>query len=420
MIQTIDLLPGITLRCFPDSRFKQGCLSLQLIRPMRREEAALNALIPAVLLRGCVSAPDLRDITLRLDDLYGASVGALVRRVGDYQTTGLHCSFISDRYAMDGDTILEPMIDFLGQLLLQPVLENGVFRRDYVESEKKNLIATIESQLNDKRAYAGARLLKTMCVRDSFGIPRLGEPEQVRKITAAAAYDHYRKLLTESPIQLFYVGQAEPAMVAEKLKALFAGLERSYVNLSEQTPFRGIPTGEHVETLDVAQGKLAMGFVTPITIRDPEFAAMQVCNTVFGGGMTSKLFMNVRETMSLCYDIGSGYHGSKGIVTVSAGIDCEKMEVVRDEILAQLGSCCRGDITEQELNAAKQTVCNSLRGVHDTPGAIENYYATGALSGLGMTPAEYISRVQQVTAEQVSRAAKSLELNTVYFLKGVS
>ena len=140
MIQTFTLLPGVTLRCYPDNRFKQGCLSLQLVRPMCKEEAALNALIPTVLLRGTESAPDLRAITLRLDDLYGASVGAVVRRIGDYQTTGLHCSFISDRFAMDGDTILAPVIDFLGELLLRPALEKGAFRKDYVESEKKNLI----------------------------------------------------------------------------------------------------------------------------------------------------------------------------------------------------------------------------------------------------------------------------------------
>ena len=69
------------------------------------------------------------------------------------------------------------MVEFLGQLLIEPVLENGVFRRDYVESEKKNLITTIESQRNNKRAYASAQLLRRMCEGDSFGIPRLGESE---------------------------------------------------------------------------------------------------------------------------------------------------------------------------------------------------------------------------------------------------
>ena len=420
MIQTIQILPGITLRCFPDNRFKQNCLSLQLIRPMCREEAALNALIPAVLLRGCQAAPDLRSITLRLDDLYGASVGALVRRVGDYQTTGLSCSFISDKYAMDGDEILSPMIDFLGELLLQPVLEDGVFRRDYVRSEKKNLISTIESQLNDKRTYAVSQLIKTMCAADSFGIPRLGEVSQVKKITPRTAYDHYRKILRQSRIDIFYVGQASGETVAAKLKALFAPLDRDYVNLPEQTALYSISAGEHTKTMEIAQGKLAMGFVTPITTRCADFAAMQVCNAVFGGGMTSKLFMNIRERMSLCYDISSGYHGSKGVVTVCAGIDCEKMSAVRDEILAQLENCRQGDITEEELTAAKQALMSSLRSTHDSPVAVESYYATAALSGLSLTPAEYLHRVEQVTLQQVSQAAQSLTLDTVYFLKGVS
>ena len=89
MIETISLLPGMTLRCCRDSRFKQGCLSFQLVRQMDRAESAMNALLPAVLLRGTNRCPDLRSITEHLDELYGASVSALVRRIGDYQTTGL-------------------------------------------------------------------------------------------------------------------------------------------------------------------------------------------------------------------------------------------------------------------------------------------------------------------------------------------
>ena len=127
MYQTFEISPGVTLRCIQSNRFKQGVLSVQFLRPMCREEAALNALIPDVLLRGCKVAPDLQQITARLDDLYGASVGALVRRIGDYQTTGLACGFIEDRFAMPGDRVLEPMIEFLGQLLLEPVTEMALF-----------------------------------------------------------------------------------------------------------------------------------------------------------------------------------------------------------------------------------------------------------------------------------------------------
>ena len=79
MVQTLEILPGVVLRYMQAGRFKQGCLSIQFLRPMTAQEAGLNALIPAVLLRGCAGYPDLQRITEKLDDLYGASVGTLVR-----------------------------------------------------------------------------------------------------------------------------------------------------------------------------------------------------------------------------------------------------------------------------------------------------------------------------------------------------
>lgn len=420
MTQTFALFPGITLRCFPDDRFKHGCMSIQLVRPMCREEAAMNALLPAVLLRGSERSPDLRDITLRLDDLYGASVGALVRRIGDYQTTGFYSSFTEDRFAMAGDEILAPMVDFLKELLLCPRMENGAFCGDFVASEKKNLISTIESQLNDKRAYAMEQLIRRMCLNDSFGISRLGEKEDVEAITPGGLYDHYREILRRSRIDVFYAGSAAPVRVAELVKTMFCELDRNYVNLPVQTSLQTAPQSDLTEQMDVNQGKLCMGFVTPVTIRDEGFVAMQLLNIVFGGGMTSKLFSHIRETLSLCYAIGSGYHGSKGILTVSAGIDSSMDAKVRQEVLKQLQACCLGEITGEELTAAKQALRSSLLATHDSPGAIENYYASAALSGLPLTPQQYMQAVEQTTLEQVQHAAQQVKLHSVYFLKGVT
>ena len=418
MIQTISLLPGITLRCFPDSRFKQEGLSLQFVRPMCKEEAALNALFPAVLLRGCETAPDLRAITLRLDDLYGAAVGAQLRRVGDYQATGLSCSFMREEYALPGEQLRWPMFAFLEELLFRPVLENGAFSPEYVESEKRNLSAAIASQRNDKRAYANAQMVKRMCKGDSFGVPRLGEKEDVDAITPESLYAHYQKVLRESPINLFYVGAAEPEKLAELLRPIFEKLDRDPIALPAQTAFCDLGGCRETEVMDVAQGKLCMGFTTPITLRDEDFVPMQLFNTVFGSGMVSKLFMKIREEMSLCYDIHSSYHGSKGIVTVSAGIDCNMDKKVEEEVLRQLQACQNGDITETELKAAKEALCNQLRATHDSPGAIEGYYAVSALSGMQLTPEGYMQAVEKATVEDIAKAAKSLQLHTVYFLRG--
>ena len=417
-MEHITLPGGIEFYSFRDTRFKQGALSIQFVRPMKKEEAALNALLPAVLLRGTKQYPDLRAITLRLDDLYGAAVGALVRRVGDYQTTGLYCNFMEDRFALDGDEILAPMLEFVGELLLYPVTEQGVFWESYVQGEKKNLISTIEVEKNDKRLYATAQLMKIMCRNDSFGLPRLGKKADVQKITAQTLYDHYRKVLSESPVQVFYVGSAEPSQVAALVAKQFEKINRAPVALPPQSALtKG--KGEHVtEKMDVAQAKLCLGFSTPVTNRSEDFAAMQVMNTIFGGDMTSKLFMNVREKLSLCYSVGSAYYGVKGIMTVSAGIDESKEQIARQEIMAQLDACKNGDITSEELAAAKEAVLSTLRTTHDSPGAIEGYYSTAALSGLGMDPKTYGEKVTAVTIQDVARVANTLCYHSSFVLKG--
>lgn len=377
-------------------------------------------LIPSVLLRGTKRCPDLRAITENLDELYGASVSPLVRRVGDYQTTGLYCGFMDDRFALPGDRVLAPMLRFLEEILLDFPTEGEGFLPAFVEGEKKNLISTIDSELNDKRTYAMGKLLKTMCRGDSFGLPRLGEPEDVAAIDPVGLLTHYRKILRESRIEIFYVGSAPAEAVAEYISPLVSRLGGREGLLPPQTPFHPCPGQDVTETMEVSQGKLCMGFVTPIVNRDKEFPAMQVFNTVFGAGMTSKLFLNVREAMSLCYSIGSSYYGAKGILTVGAGIDFDKEQLTRDEILRQLDACRRGEITQEELTAGKEALLSSLRATSDSPGAIEGYYATAHLSGLNMTPERYMEVVEKVSLADVVAAARTVTLHSTYFLKGES
>ena len=113
-------------------------------------------------------------------------------------------------------------------------------------------------------------------------------------------------------------------------------------------------------------------------------------------------------------------NGSKGLLTVNAGIDTDKEPLARQEIFAQLEACQQGDFTDEELNAAKAAILSGLRGVTDSPGAIENYYGTAVLSGLAMTVSEYMAAVESVTAEQVITAAKTVRYHSSFFLKGVT
>ncbi|MBR7179807.1 MAG: insulinase family protein [Oscillospiraceae bacterium] len=419
MIQTIQLTPGVILRHYPDKRFKTAVLSVQFQRKLCREEAALNALLCSVLLRGTEQNPDLCAITTRTDELYGASVSPLMRRIGNIQTVGLFFSCLEDRFAMAGDAVLQPGIDLVREILLEPKLVNGCFDPEYVESEKINLIADIESELNDKRAYAAARMIRAMCAGDSFALSLRGEKEDVEAITAEMLYAHYLTVLRTSPVEIFYVGSADAGTVAGYLRPLAEAVALEPMALPAQTALNlTAEPREFSETMDINQGKLSMGFVTPITNRHPDFAAMQVFNALYGAGMTSKLFVNVREKLSLCYYAGSGYYGSKGVLTVSSGIDEANYDTAKAEILRQLRLTAEGQITDAELAAAKNGIISGLRATPDGPGALENFYGTASIAGMPYDLDGYADAIRAVTAADVARCAKTVKLHTVFFLKG--
>ena len=418
MIETTQILPGVTLRCCRDKRFKQGCLSFQFLRQMDAVEAHLNALLPSVMLRATVPHPDLRAITRHLDELYGASIGPLVRRLGDRQTTGFFLSFLDDRFTMAGDRVTAGMAAFLEEVLTQSPIEDGGFLPELVESEKKNLISTIESELNNKGAYAMGRLLKNLSREDSFGIPRLGEKEDVAKITPRELYDHYLRIRREAPVEIFYVGSMEKEEIAALLTPMIEKWDRRSITLPPQTGLLQPEESHETERMEVSQGKLCLGFTTPITSRGEDYASMMVLCTLFGSGMTSKLFQNVREKLSLCYSIGASYYGAKGILAVSAGIDFDKEAETRSEILRQLDACREGRITPEELNAAREAIRSGIRAAHDSPGAIEGYYSTTTLSEVKLIGEAYLEAVERVTLADVVAAAQSLTLRASYFLRG--
>ena len=418
MIETIRFPGDVTLHVCRDTRFKQGCLSVQFLLPLCRQDAALNALVPSVLLRGSRSLPDLRAVTAALDELYGSSIGALARKFRTCYGTGFCLSFLEDRFALPGEQVLFPLLELTEDLLLRPAGSGSGFRPDYVESEKQNLISVIESRKNNKASYAMHRLIDRMCREDPSGTPRLGTAEQTAAITPEKAFSHYQRLLKTAPISLFYVGSMEPDALSRKLETLFSFPERTPVALPAPAPFRDPGGSRFSEVQNLAQSHLCMGFVTPVTLDHPLYPAMQLLNILYGSGMTSKLFLQVREARSLCYSIQSVYTAGNGILTVYAGIDADTRQQTEEEILHQLDLCCQGQITPEELDAARKSFRSSLASVMDSPSALEGYFTAALENGICLDSRQRIALVDRVTKEEIAQAARSLRLHTVYFLEG--
>lgn len=415
----IALMPGVWLNTVQTDRFKTGCFSINLLRPLDGADAAPNALLPSVLLRGCEGYPDMQRISQHLDELYGASVGTLVRKKGEVQSVGLYADFLEDRYA-GGEPLFVQMLEFLRRLLFSPCRENGGFAAEYVAGEVQNLANTIASRINEKRTYAISRLLKHMCGQERYAVPRLGELESLSAVTPQNLLDRWQQLLASSCVELFYLGQQPPAAVAEAMERLLHGLpreDRTAIGTAHVLPQR--PVQYIQEAMDVTQGKLALGFRSEITVHDPRYPAMLLLNAVYGAGMTSKLFLKIREEQSLCYYASSSMDKFKGVMVVDSGIEFSNYQVTLDGILHQLDLCRQGQITAEELESARGYLISALRMGQDSPGRLDDYAVGQAIAGLNGSMADLMRQVSQVTLEQVVEAANTLRLDTVYFLKGV-
>ena len=417
-----ELIPGVWLTALRSDKFKTGCLSINLLTQLKRETAAFNAVLPFVLRRGTRFHPDMQTIAAELDSLYGTGVEPIVRKIGEIQCIGFYASFPDDKYLPAGSEAFEKAANLSCEMLLAPNTRGGLFLPAYVESEKEKLLELIRSRVNEKRSYAHFRLLEQMCCYEDYAVSRFGTEDTAESIYYQKLTKYYHSLISASPVEIFYCGSMEASKVADILSDALSGMTRGEINYDIGTDIRMNAVEDKVRSfvdeMSVTQGKLVMGFRLGECMEEPDLAAIYVFNAVYGSGVTSKLFMNVREKLSLCYYASSLVDTHKGIMLVSSGVDFDKVDEAKSEILAQLEAVKSGDISDEELEAARRSVASDLRACLDSQGELEGFYLANTIDGLEFSPDELAALVCDVSREDVIKIASSVVLDAEYFLRG--
>ncbi|MBQ7039677.1 MAG: insulinase family protein [Clostridia bacterium] len=408
---------GIKVSLIPDNRLKTAALTVYISLPLNKDAASFNALWPAVLMRGCKKYPETKELNIYMEQLFGATAGFRVEKQGANQLVSMRFKTVSDVYA-EGKPFTK-LIRLAGEILFNPLIENGAFRKSYTDREKQVQIQYIEGLVNDKRKYAATRLIQEMCKDEEYSILACGEAEKIEKIDEKALYESYISALKEGSISVYVTDHFDKDEIVPVLEEVFAnsphGEKVLRIPVVKEAPEK-VKTVE--EKAPVTQGKLSMGFRTSITRTSQEYYAMMLFNKLFGGSPYSKLFLNVREKLSLAYYASSTYGSLKGIVTVNSGIEFEKYEAAKNEILVQLNEMKKGNFTEDEINAAKLDIENSYKEISDYGEALSEYYSYLDCAGISESPSEVVAKIKTVTKEQIVNAAKTVNLDTVYFLKG--
>lgn len=414
-MESIKINSCINVYHIPMTKLKTTTVGIYLHRPLCEDEVSLNAILPYVLKRGCTLCPDNTAVAEYLENLYGARMGAYTMKLGDDHIIYLGLETISDKYAPEGEKLTEGIIKLAMSLLFEPVS----FTDDILEQEKNNARDRIMAEINEKGLYAMRRCGEEMCKGDRFALSVLGTVDGVDKITADSLKKHYESIINSSVIDIYICGECDIDAAAESIKQYTESVAFKTAELPQSKIFSGSGEIKNVtEKLDVAQGKLSIGFRTNVKPTDNDYIPLMVFNSIFGGGAHSKLFNNVREKLSLCYYASSSLVKNKGIMFVNAGIEFKNFEKAYNEILAQLKNIQNGEISELEFTSGVRAIQNELEAYKDNQHMMQVFYLGQRVSGTDMDVDTLKEKIGKVTADDVISVSKKVAPDTVYFLTG--
>ncbi len=428
----LRLSPTLSLRLCQTEKFKTEMLSLSAVMPIEGQKPYMTSLLLSVLLRGTESYPDISAINRRLDYLFGTELSVRNFYRGDAQVFGLCANILGKEYlpenAPERETLLLEVVKIMREVFFSPVLdENGLLLSHYVESEKQLQRDAIRAKKNHPQSYAMDACRRLMFDSEPCGIPLYGTEEEVMAVTPEELTAYWKELYQSLSLHAFYVGASGADSVIDALtKGL--GTEQIQIEKIEKNnsaiPLTDVASIKHregeqrvCEDLPVHQSALVMGLRTPAAVQDEDFFAVALYNELLGSSSpVSKLFINVREKLGLCYSCFSTFNAYKAALTICCSLEDDRREEAEAEIRRQLAALAAGDITDAEWQAAQKSMENAYRQLSDSPSAMEVYYLGRALAGVSVSPEEGSARIASLTREDVVRVAQQIKIDTVFVL----
>lgn len=403
------------------TKFKSNLIAAFLLTDLNRETVTKNALIPAVLRRGTEKLKTMKDISIKMEEMYGALFDASTDKIGDKQAVELYISSINNDYALENEDLLTESLNFMYDAIYNPKLVNGIFDEEYVSQEKETLRELIKSKINNKGTYAILRCTEEMFKDDPYALYKYGIEEDLDNINAENLYEQYKKLLDESEKHFYISGKIN----SEEIKNFFYDkfkkeevsndkiirTKKSELKInSEELPKK------ITEKMDVTQGKLVLGYDVDIDLTPENFYKMTVCNVILGGSSNSKLFQNVREKASLAYTTRSSYLKHKGVLMITAGIELDKYDKALELIEIQVNDMKQGNFSDEDLKDAKVFLENLFNTCEDDQMTMVELSIGQFVLGIDDTVEEMIENFKKVTREDVIEMANKLKLVVNYYL----
>lgn len=415
-----EIKKGIKLHTIKTEKFKTNLIAIMLTTKLNRENVTKNALVPAVLRRGTKNLTTQEEINKKLEEMYGASLDCGLDKTGDNQVLKFYIETVNDEFLpQEAENMLKISLEKIFEFVFNPYLENGCFKKEYVEQEKENIKQIIDGKIDNKARYSLDRCIEEMYKDKPYGLYKYGYVEDMKNINEKNLYEYYQQLINECKIDIFVSG-----IIDEETENIIKNNE-NIIKLKDREPQYNEPEiiakrtekeNDVQESMDVTQGKLIIGMDLDIDDDNLRFDVM-IYNSIFGGSANSKLFQNVREKASLAYTASSSYYRFKNNIFINCGIEIKNYEKALEIIKQQIEDMKKGDFTDEEVENAKKGIIASIKTIDDEQDTEITYFFSQELSKSKCNIEQYMQRISEVTKDRVVDVANKVSINTVYFLK---
>ncbi|HEX5823003.1 MAG TPA: pitrilysin family protein [Candidatus Limnocylindrales bacterium] len=296
-------------------------------------------------------------------------------------------------------------MDVLGELIVRPTLDDAE-----IDGERAVIVEEIRSYLDDPAEYAQILFQQAMFGDGALGREICGDEDGIRALPADTIRGFWRTMYRPANTVVAVagdIGHEEAVGLAGAAFGTGNGVVPGY------TPAPALPAGERAllrSRRDASQAQLIVG--VPALRRDhPDSWILAVLNAVLGDGMSSRLFLSVREAKGLAYDVSSGLvdYADAGSLEVSAGVDPARLPAALEAVLAELVRLRDENVPDDELAKAKAYLSGGLELRMDETRHLASWIGgQEALHDRVLTLDEALAEVAAISADDIRRLAGEL------------
>ena len=316
----------------------------------------------------------------------------------------------ADDYAEAYAVVMREKLDTAFELL-DDVLFHPVFPEDEVEKERAIALRQIQQARDSKFNATHEMLDLAMYGREHpYGLPVMGTEETVSSITRVDIVNYHRAHVVPSRMVVVVVGDVDPAGIRRRVEGSWGRLAPGeFAGLPRDKTLPPLSDVERVEEeRDIEQAFLLLGFPT-CSVSDPDYATLKVLNALTGGGMSSRLFYELRDKRGLAYELGSFLPTRAGAsqYVVYMGTTLGHISPAVEGILDELQRLARSPVSEEELERAKNYLLGTFAMDHQRNKRQAWYLGWYETLGVGYGfDEEYPALVREVSADDVRRVAR--------------